>query len=678
VSGARAKEMTKENLKYYYPAPGELSRSSVVDIGLKCTHSCKFCYYSFLGGGDDQFGGMRRAPFREADGLRRLVSNLQASGFSGFDVTGGEPTLHPKIVELIGLASRLGLFSRIITLGQFLTRKMRGGGRPLVDELLNAGLTNFLFSFHSSDEEEFKSITGESLAKQLDAMDYLGSRNFQFSTNTVVIADNMARLPEIARRLTKTNTYLHNFIVMNSYYEWNTSGRAFNILPHYTQLLPLLQEAISILAEANIGCNIRYAPLCALPGLERHIVGVTGVRYDPYEWMNRETHYGEVDAVGAAAPWNISKGSTQEEFRLHRIEGRWGEIDDVFAIRGSNGSKIFSEKCRDCALLDACDGFDPKYIQHFGTGELCPYDDPGVVGAMTASRRAYVPPFLVKLHPAAQMREVNKRFLNPTPITGKPKVSIIITAFNKRERVVRAMTSALDQTYPNLEVIIVDDGSTDGTIAALDEAKLLGDARVRLIRQPNSGQPAIPRNVGVAVSTGEIILPLDADDWIARTYVAEAVAVMAANPSISIVYSDAQYSRLGLIRAQEYDYTRLIYANHLSYCSLYKREVFDDVGGYRTNVRGVEDWDFWVAAGLRGHFGKRIPRPLFHYTESDDGVFAQEVAPNLELKFARIALNNAQAYQPDCLSWAREKLQEPASERPREAAAPEADLRPVA
>ena len=102
---------------------------------------------------------------------------------------------------------------------------------------------------------------------------------------------------------------------------------------------------------------------------------------------------------------------------------------------------------------------------------------------------------------AAQMREVNKRFLNPTPITGKPKVSIIITAFNKRERVVRAMTSALDQTYPNLEVIIVDDGSTDGTIAALDEAKLLGDARVRLIRQPNSGQPAIPRNVGVAVST---------------------------------------------------------------------------------------------------------------------------------------------------------------------------------
>jgi MoaA/NifB/PqqE/SkfB family radical SAM enzyme len=644
-------------MRYYYHPPGELSRSSVMDVGLKCTHSCKFCYYSFLGGDSDQFRGMRHAPFRDGSVLEQLLGNLHQNGFLGFDVTGGEPTLHPKIVSLVEYATRLGLFSRIITLGQFLTRKMRGAARPLIHELLEAGLTNFLFSFHSSDEAEFKNLTGESLPKQLDAMDYLGARNFQFCTNTVVIAENAARLPEIAEALTKSNTYLHNFIIMNAYYEWNVEGRVFGIMPRYTDLLPPVREAISILEASDIGCNIRYAPLCGLPGLERHIVGVTGVRYDPYEWMNRETHFGMLDPNLASMPWIVAKGHPQEEFRFHRIDGSAMGDGDAFAMRGPNANKIFNKVCENCALLHACDGFDPKYFAQFGTDELCPYDDSGLFGALTASRRTYIPPFLVKLHPFANMREVNKRFLNPAPPSGKAKVSVVVTAYNKAEAVVRSVRSALDQSYPNFEVVIVDDGSTDGTLAVLDKSGVLADSRVKVYRQSRSGQPATARNVGIMVSVGELILPLDADDWIARTYVAEAVAVMAQNPAVSIVYCDALYSRSGLVRAREYDYSRLMYENHLSYCSLYKRIVFDDIGGYRTNVRGVEDWDFWVAAGLRGHFGKRIPRPLFHYTEHDDGVYALDVLPNLETKFAQIVLNNSQAYQPDRITWAKQKLQ---------------------
>ena len=64
-----------------------------------------------------------------------------------------------------------------------------------------------------------------------------------------------------------------------------------------------------------------------------------------------------------------------------------------------------------------------------------------------------------------------------------------------------------------------------------------------------------------------------------------------------------------------------------------------------------------MAAGSLGHFGKRIPRPLFHYTESDHGVFAQEVAGNLESKFAQIVLNNPRVYQPGHILWARQRLQ---------------------
>jgi pyrroloquinoline quinone biosynthesis protein E len=642
---------------FYHP-PGELSRTGVLDVGLKCTHSCKFCYYSFLDGDSDQFHGMRHAKFRDGAKLWELITNLQANGFLGFDVTGGEPTLHPNLVDLVGYATEIGLYSRVITLGQFLMRTLRQGERPLIDELLSAGLTNFLFSFHSCEAAEFQALTGGSLNKQLAAMDYLAEREFQFSTNTVVVAENTRRIPDIARRLVQTNTYLHNFIIMNAYYSWSNGDKALSILPHYSELLPLLQEAVDILAAANMACNIRYAPFCGLPGLEKHIVGVTGVRYDPYEWMNQESHSGEADPVRACKPWSVDRGGTQQEFRLYGIEGAGNGDPSIFAVRGAKGSKVFPKTCRNCAFLMACDGFDPKYLTHFGQQDICPYNDPGIDGALTTSRRSYVPAFLVKTSPGAQMRQVNQRFLNPAPLASQPKVTIVITAYNKADTVARALVSALNQTYRNLDIVVVDDGSTDDTVELLEAGGLLSDPRVRLHRQPNSGQPATARNAGVLASDGALILPLDADDWIVRTYVAEAVALLRQNPSISIAYCDAQYSRQGLVKARDYNFSTLIYANHLSYCSLFKREVFTEVGGYRTNVRGVEDWDFWVAAGSRGHFGKRIPRALFHYTESDTGVFAQDVANNREAKFARLVLNNRSVYQPAYIQWARARLQQ--------------------
>jgi hypothetical protein len=487
-------------------------------------------------------------------------------------------------------------------------------------------------------------------------MDYLADRNFQFSTNTVVIAENARRIPEIARRLVRTNTYIHNFIMMNPYYEWNNGGRAFGILPRYSELLPSLHEGIAILANANIACNIRYAPLCGLPGLEKHIVGVAGVRYDPYEWMNRESHRGEVDPIQAATPWQVERGSVQAEFCLHRVEGSLKTDPSIFAVRGANRSRVFPAVCQNCTLLQGCDGVNPNYLASFGLEELCPYDDRDLTGTLTNARRGYAPAFLVKTAPYTDMRRIIRRFHNPLPSTVRPRISVVITTYNNGSTVVRALRSALDQVYPYLEIVVIDDGSDDDTMARLEASQLLNDPRVRLLRQANSGQPALARNSGMLASTGEMILPLDADDWIARTYIAEAISVFEQNPSISIVYSDAQYSRKGLIRAQEYDFPSLIYRNQLSYCSIFKREVFDDVGGYRTNVRGVEDWDFWVAAGSLGHFGKRIPRPLFHYTESDHGVFAQEVAGNLETKFARIVLNNPRVYQPSQIVWARQRL----------------------
>jgi glycosyltransferase involved in cell wall biosynthesis len=93
---------------------------------------------------------------------------------------------------------------------------------------------------------------------------------------------------------------------------------------------------------------------------------------------------------------------------------------------------------------------------------------------------------------------------------GAPLVSVIVPVFNSEQFIVPAIQSALRQTYRNLEVIVVDDGSTDQT-AELIAAEAASDPRVRIIRQPNSGVAAA-RNRGVAAARGEFIAPLDADD----------------------------------------------------------------------------------------------------------------------------------------------------------------------
>ncbi|MDE2020175.1 MAG: radical SAM protein, partial [Patescibacteria group bacterium] len=151
--------MTKS---YYLHPAGYPTRGAVIDVGLKCMHRCKFCYYSYLDGSDDQFKGMRRADFRTKEHIFKLIDSLVASGFLHADITGGEPTLHPDIVEIIKYASDRGLATRIITLGQYLMRRMHKSEKVLLDELIDNGVTNFLMSMHQVHEEKMMELTGGS------------------------------------------------------------------------------------------------------------------------------------------------------------------------------------------------------------------------------------------------------------------------------------------------------------------------------------------------------------------------------------------------------------------------------------------------------------------------------------------------------------------------------------
>src|ERR1035437_2541592 len=112
-------------------------------------------------------------------------------------------------------------------------------------------------------------------------------------------------------------------------------------------------------------------------------------------------------------------------------------------------------------------------------------------------------------------------------------VSIIIPAYNAEIFLEETVTSALASTYTLLEIIIVNDGSTDNTQQIIDKVKL-EHPEIRAIEQKNQGV-AVARNAGIANSTGKYILPLDADDLISDDYVEKAVEILEQNPNVKMV-----------------------------------------------------------------------------------------------------------------------------------------------
>ena len=260
----------------------------------------------------------------------------------------------------------------------------------------------------------------------------------------------------------------------------------------------------------------------------------------------------------------------------------------------------------------------------------------------------------------------------PTGGSGSPLVSVIIPCYNYAAYVRECILSVVNQTFSDLEIIVVNDGSTDNSKAVIESCiKEFKNTRITLFDQPNSGQPAISRNNGIKVAKGRFILPLDADDVLSSRIIAECLDTFNRNPESSVVYTDfinqspdnSQY-----IQATGEFQSELLRANNqLAYCSMYRRKVWEALGGYRTNIRGYEDWDFWLAASLAGFVGKRIPKAHFIYRAKDSGVFSQAVVQDRFLK-AQLCLNNPQAFSSQEISEAMRVLESSEVEVPERCA----------
>lgn len=651
--------------KYYAHPPGYPSRWGVIDVGLRCFHHCAMCFTLYMDGSDVPGQGMKAAKFHTREHMLGLVDGLADNGFLGWDCTGGEPALHPDIIEIVERSVERGIASRIISLGQYLGRPMHKRKGNLIDELLAAGLTDFRLSVHEADEENFKELTGGSWAKQLANMNHLDSRNFQFMTNTTITLKNYKRLPFIAKEISQHNVYNSTLLFMLTHYEWS-KGKASEIQPKYLEAAKYAREFVAILEDKHIPVITRYPPHCMIAGLERNNVGAVGVRYDPHEWMNAMDHKADPAKMtpeitrAMASRIHIESGHPSDGLYLLQGEGNLNGVPLV-AGRGPNPQsiqKVFPKQCSGCSAMPVCDGIEPQYLDRFGGDEFVPYvnDDRGNV--LDKERLAYLPAYFVKLKPDADMKAVIGRAFEPVPLCDNPKVSVIVTCYNYGKYLGEALDSVKAQTYDKIEVIIMDDGSTDDTGAIAASYLMQNSTQDKpwyYTRTENSGQPAYPRNLGISKSTGELIVCLDADDILTPTYIEECVQALRHNPDCSIAYTgvtcfgeaDQQWA------APPFDYGLLLQRNFVTCASMFKKSMWDEVGGYKTYCRGTEDWNFWIQAAGLGHRGTPIPRQLWKYRIHQDGLFLTEVNPNLETKFRTIVLENSQLYPPQMVAMAK-------------------------
>ncbi|GAA1130082.1 MULTISPECIES: glycosyltransferase family 2 protein [Streptomyces violaceusniger group] len=242
----------------------------------------------------------------------------------------------------------------------------------------------------------------------------------------------------------------------------------------------------------------------------------------------------------------------------------------------------------------------------------------------------------------------------------EPVVSVVIPCYDYGHYLSQAVESVLAQTYPDWELVVVDDGSTDDTAAVA--RSLIADhpgRRIRLLEQANAGVSAA-RNAGIAATTGRYVLPLDADDMIAPTMLERTVAVLERHPDIAIVSTDLSVFTDDDLPAQvlelpAYDRDLLLRRLIMFYCSLYRREVWQAVGGYVEDMRAGEDWDFWIAATERGFTAHHIHEPLFGARHKDDGLHVEAAENDLATR-ARIVANHPGMFKPVTLAWARAVL----------------------
>ena len=209
---------------------------------------------------------------------------------------------------------------------------------------------------------------------------------------------------------------------------------------------------------------------------------------------------------------------------------------------------------------------------------------------------------------------------------GTPPVTVAMITYNHERYVAAAISSILGQTYRQFELVIVDDGSTDGTREVIHDFR---DERIRYVRQDNQG-PSAARNTAVREAHGDFIAQMSGDDIAEPDRLARQVAVLDGRKDrvlftdIAVIDEDghprhdtpdaAAFRRMANRPHTEILHYLFTTANCFSAPTAFAaREVFESAGGYDVLLLQVQDWDMWTRLALRGVILQTVPEPLLRY-----------------------------------------------------------------
>lgn len=206
--------------------------------------------------------------------------------------------------------------------------------------------------------------------------------------------------------------------------------------------------------------------------------------------------------------------------------------------------------------------------------------------------------------------------------------SVIIPLYNKGPYVRKAIESVVVQTYKEWELVVIDDGSVDGSG---DIVKTISDSRIRLVRQDNAGVSAA-RNRGVAESTAPYICFLDADDWWEPTFLEEMAGLIERHPNAGIYGTSYYIVKNGKKRIAPIGIDEGFTEGEINYCRVYAktlcmpltsitvcipRKVFDEAEGFPLGITLGEDFLLWLRIILK-YKTVLINNPLANYNQDVD------------------------------------------------------------
>lgn len=237
-----------------------------VDIGTICNYKCKFCYYD------------QRRFARPLEEIKDEVKFFNELGMTSYDLSGGEPTVHPDFLSIVSFCKKYGNVS-CISNGHRLSKE------DFALSALKAGLTEVMFSYHGIEHEEITGVRG-SETRIIKAIKNCSELDMTIRLNCTVCKENYKNLPLYVDKILELNQELKNkifelnFIIENPWYkDFNLEQRYFDI----HECGEILDILCPLLEKNDIIPNVRYIPFCAMKE-KKYIVNYYQHMYDEYDW----------------------------------------------------------------------------------------------------------------------------------------------------------------------------------------------------------------------------------------------------------------------------------------------------------------------------------------------------------------------------------------------------------